>query len=443
MEEPPVQYAKTSDGVSIAYWVIGAGEPPLVMSSPLAWSHISLEWRSTQLAAWYEHLASGRMLVRYDQRNQGLSDRNVERLSHGDQASDVEAVIERLGVTQVDLLGFYAPGAAMVRVAAEHPAKVRKLALWDANVFGKGFFGTDRMLAIRGLIDTDWELFTETFAHAGLGWGSDDAQDWARFTRRAVGRRDAALLMDAFIEADWRPWLDRIRAPTLVLRSQWSVRAGEGKWADISDVQVVSLQDRLVYQSEVGRNAIASFFGKGEKAALSARATDLPSGTAVILFADIVDSTALTERMGDTAFREKARALDAALRTVVREASGVPVEGKLLGDGVLAVFTSAWKAIEAALGCQARGESIGLPLHLGVHAGDVIREERNVYGGAVNIAARISAESAPGELLVSQTVRDLARTSGGVSFEDRGERELKGVGDPVRVWRVLRREPRT
>ena len=75
-------------------------------------------------------------------------------------------------------------------------------------------------------------------------------------------------------------------------------------------------------------------------------------------------------------------------------------------------------------------------MHLGLHAGDVIREENNVYGGAVNIASRISGLSAPGEVLVSDVVRTLARTSAGVSFEDRGEQALKGVGEPVRVWAV-------
>jgi adenylate cyclase len=66
----------------------------------------------------------------------------------------------------------------------------------------------------------------------------------------------------------------------------------------------------------------------------------------------------------------------------------------------------------------------------------VIREENNVYGGAVNIASRISGLSAPGEVLVSDVVRTLARTSAGVSFEDRGEQSLKGVGEPVRIWAV-------
>src|SRR5713226_7153298 len=147
---------------------------------------------------------------------------------------------------------------------------------------------------------------------------------------------------------------------------------------------------------------------------------------------DIVDSTALTERLGDAAFREKARDLDGALRAAIRERGGTPVEGKLLGDGVLAVFTSAREAIEAALACGKEVASAGMPLHLGIHAGDVIRERDpdgrdNVYGGAVNIASRIAGLSAAGEVLVSETVRSLARTSAGVRFEDRGGQELKGV----------------
>jgi adenylate cyclase len=161
---------------------------------------------------------------------------------------------------------------------------------------------------------------------------------------------------------------------------------------------------------------------------------------AVILFADIVESTALTEEMGDAAFRAKARELDTSLREIIREQSGTPVEGKLVGDGVLAVFTSARQAIECALHCGAAGDSVDLRLHLGIHAGDVIREENNVYGGAVNIAARIAGASAPGEVLVSDTVRGLARTSAGVSFDDRGEQTLKGIAEPQRLFAVRARE---
>jgi len=161
-----------------------------------------------------------------------------------------------------------------------------------------------------------------------------------------------------------------------------------------------------------------------------------PYGTAIILFADIVESTALTEAIGDSSFRDKARELDERLRKIIRQLKGTPVDGKLLGDGVLAVFSSAKNAIEAALRFGEAGEAVGLQLHLGIHAGDVIREDGNVFGGAVNIAARISGESEAGEVLVSETVRGLARTSARVSFEDRGERELKGVGEPMRLYAV-------
>jgi len=186
--------------------------------------------------------------------------------------------------------------------------------------------------------------------------------------------------------------------------------------------------------AEVVATIIDDFLSEGESQPMTAPA--IASGTAVILFADIVDSTALTERMGDAAFRERARALDASLRSIISEAGGTTIDAKTLGDGVLATFPAASQAIDAALRCGAAGDAQGLPLHLGLHAGDVIREANNVFGGAVNIASRISALSAPGEVLVSRTVADLARTSAGVTFEDRGEHALKGVAEAVRLYAV-------
>jgi class 3 adenylate cyclase len=148
----------------------------------------------------------------------------------------------------------------------------------------------------------------------------------------------------------------------------------------------------------------------------------------------------LTERLGDAAFRDRARELDEALRSAIREHGGTAIEGKLLGDGVLATFASARDAIECAQACRDSGDGAGLPLHLGLHAGDVLREEGNVFGGAVNIASRIADASAPGEVLVSDIVRGLARTSAGVTFEHRGEHDLKGVGEPQKLFAVRKVE---
>ena len=109
-----------------------------------------------------------------------------------------------------------------------------------------------------------------------------------------------------------------------------------------------------------------------------------------------------------------------------------------MGDGVLATFGSAAQAIDGARRCLALAAASELGLHIGLHAGDVIREENNVFGGAVNIAARICGLSSPGEILVSDVVRGMARSSAGVAFDDRGEHEMKGIGEPVRLYAVQR-----
>lgn len=162
------------------------------------------------------------------------------------------------------------------------------------------------------------------------------------------------------------------------------------------------------------------------------------TGMRAILFMDIADSTSLTEKLGDSAFRTLSRQLDRALRTTIAEAGGTPIQGKVLGDGVMATFTSARQAVECALRCNAAAAKTNLRLHQGMHVGDVIDEGDNVYGGAVNIAARIASASAPGEILVSDTVRSIGRTSTDVIFEDRGEHTLKGVGEALRLYEILK-----
>jgi class 3 adenylate cyclase len=162
-----------------------------------------------------------------------------------------------------------------------------------------------------------------------------------------------------------------------------------------------------------------------------------PIATATILFLDVVDSTPIAERMGDTAFRVHSRDLDSALRAAIVASGGFAVEGKVLGDGIMATFGSASAGIAAALRCGEAAARTQLSLHIGLHAGDVIDEGNNVYGWAVNMASRVCAASQAGEVLVSETVRSLARASTDARFEDRGLHELKGIEEPQRLYAVL------
>jgi class 3 adenylate cyclase len=437
MDLPRIQYTKTSDGVNIAYWTMGEGGIPLVVM-PDQISHIQLEFEFDELRTWYQRLAQRGTLVRYDGRGSGLSDREAPDFGLDALALDLDAVVASAGLERFALFAQNDLGPAGITYAVRHPERVSHLILWSTYARGADAYSSPEAQSWSALRDKDWKTYTETVAHVIFGWSaSERARQFAAFMREATTREAVLAFTAPLAQFDVTGLLSAVRAPTLVAHRRRAVfpRMDLVKElaAEIPGARLVMLEASQgpFGDSEQLSDIIAEFLTEPEAAGVS-----LPSGMTAILFADIVDSTGLTERLGDAAFRAKARDLDTALRGVIREHAGTPIEGKLLGDGVLAVFTSARQAIEAALACGRSGDGAGLPLHLGLHAGDVIREENNVYGGAVNIASRISGLSAPGEVLVSETVRSLARTSAGVRFEDRGEQSLKGVGEPVRVWAV-------
>jgi class 3 adenylate cyclase len=446
--DPEIRYTTTSDGLSLAYWTMGAGEP-LLITSPLGYSHIQLELQFPPLREWYERLAQSRTVVRFDWRAQGLSQRNVPPPPEYWDVLDLVAVVSAIDTPQIDLLCCGAGGFGGVMFASRYADRVRKLVLWTVPADG-GTWGSPQVKVATTLVDKDYRIFTETLAGAILNW--DDpaaAHAWAQFMRRAMNERDhQTMFADSRVEVhppseeEVRTALRAITASTLILHPDrfrnMPVENAERLASSIAD-------SRLTITSGGGGMPIDSQPTAAIEAFLGiAKAATKPSPAApsahmvVILFTDIVDSTALTERMGDAAFRAKSRELDESLRSIIRECGGTVIDAKTLGDGVLATFPAASQAIDAALRCGEAGGRAGLPLHLGLHAGDVIREEGNVFGGAVNIAARISGMSAAGELLVSDIVRGLARTSASVTFEDRGEQSLKGVGEPVRVFAVKR-----
>jgi class 3 adenylate cyclase len=439
--EPRIQYAKAKDGVSIAFWTLGEGMP-FVYVPVLGFSHIQLEWQWPENRRWYERLAENTKLVRYDVRGSGLSERNVSDFSLDAHVLDLEAVVDRLGLERFVLFGYNNSGPVAVAYAARHPERVSHLILWCTFARGSDYFQSPKGAAIRALRPTDWEVYTETLARLGIGWSAGtEAQQLTAFLRECVTQETMIAVGEAIFEFDVTALLPQIRTPTLVLHRRQvafpEVSLATELASRIPDVRLVMLEGTplppFLGDTDAVLAAIDEFLGEGEEAEPK---TELPEGMAVLLFADIAESTALTEQLGDAAFRAKARELDASLRSVIQESGGTPVEGKVLGDGVLAVFTSARQAIDCALRCETAGEPLGLQLHLGIHAGDVIREGNNVYGGAVNIAARIAVASQPGEVLVSDTVRSLGRTSADVTFDDRGEHTLKGVGEPQRLFAV-------
>ncbi len=437
MTEPRIQYAKTKDGVSIAFWTMGKGEP--LVHTPFHFSHAQMEWRFPEYRHWYERLAGKRMLIRYDGRGNGLSQRDVSDYSLDALSLDLEAVVNRLGLERFALFGFGNYGPVAIAYAAHNPERVSHLILWHS--WARTLDTTSpQYRGIRRLLDVDWELYTETVSHSFLGWSAGEpARQYAALIRECTTQRAAQAFFTANREFDVTDLLPQVRPPTLVLHrgTSVSVEVAMKLAAHIQDAGLTVMEGEstapYLGDTEAVLRAVDEFLGEGAPAP---EPSALPEGMTAILFLDIADSTALTTKLGDAAYREQERELDTSLRAAISEAGGTPVEGKVLGDGVMAVFSSARSAIDAAQRCRDLGNEAGLPLQLGIPAGDVVREGNNVHGGAVQVAARVQSAAAPGEILVSDIVRGLARTSAGVEFEDRGEHELKGIAEPQRLFAV-------
>jgi len=438
--EPQVRFCTSADGTSIAYATLGEG-PPLVDVMP--WPHdMEVDWERPEGRTFMEGLAEGRMLVRPMRRGVGASQRDVEDVSLEAQLADLSAVIDSLKLERFDLMGREDGGALCVAYAADQPERVARLVLWAPFVFGTDFVGPEAGRSFVELVRTNWPLARRAMADLAFPNGPLEWQRWvSSYFREALSNEVAAKYLEFSMSLDVRPFASRVRAPTLVLHRHLQrnipIAAIRTAAALIPEARLVALEGDVglpYFDPEQALKPIREFLDEGRAAPAGASA--LPEGMTAILFLDIADSTALTTKLGDAAYREQERALDASLRAAITEAGGTPVEGKVLGDGVMAVFTSARQAIDAAQHCRDLGNDAGLPLHLGIHAGDVVREGNNVHGGAVQVASRVQSAAAPGEILVSATVRDLARTSAGVTFEDRGEHELRGIADAQRLFAV-------
>jgi adenylate cyclase len=150
-----------------------------------------------------------------------------------------------------------------------------------------------------------------------------------------------------------------------------------------------------------------------------------------VLFTDLESSTAVTQRLGDERAQELLRSHNRAVREALSSNSGREV--KHTGDGIMASFASPVAAVTAALQIQAALAEAGVRVRIGINAGEPIAEEDDLFGTVVQLAARITDRAEPGQVLVSNVIRELCAGKGFV-FEDAGEQTLKGFEEPVSLF---------
>jgi class 3 adenylate cyclase len=449
--EPRIQYAQTADGVSIAFWTLGEGMPLVQMTTPPL-SHIQLEWQFPGYRNWYERLAEKRMLVRYDSRGAGLSDRDVTDFSLNSLALDLEAVVDRLGLQRFALLAPYHSGPVAIAYATRRPERVSHLILWCSYARASDYYRLPQVESLRALRDKDWEIYTETVAHVVFGWSAgEEASRFAAFMRECAAREAMLAAREASQHFDVAPFLPQVRTPTLVLHRRQAafpqVDVARGLASRIPDARLAVLEGTSAMpwlgDMEAVLQAIDEFLGEGEEAAVEAGPL-AREDVHTILFTDMEGSTSLTQRLGDAKAQEVLRTHNTIVREALKAHSGSEI--KHTGDGIMASFASASRALECAIAIQRalaqHSESnpdMPIGVRIGLNAGEPVAEEEDLFGTAVQLAARICAHAEPGEILAPIVVRELAAGKGFL-LADRGDVALRGFEDPVRLYEVRWRE---
>jgi pimeloyl-ACP methyl ester carboxylesterase/DNA-binding CsgD family transcriptional regulator len=267
--EPRIRYATTADGVSIAFWTLGEG-PPLVYMAGGPWGHVEL-WDIPECRRWYERLAQKRMLVRYDVRGTGWSERDVSDHSLDALVADVEAVVDRLGLDRFAMFGAFDAGPVAIAYAARHPGRVSRLILW-CSWARTSDIRSPRIRAWLGLLDQDWELMTDTCAHLALGWPAGEVgRHAAQRLRESVTPEAARAALEAMGQFDVTSLLPRLEAPTLVLhRSEipWlPVDIARELASRIPDARITVVEGEstapYLGDTEAAASAIDEFLGEG------------------------------------------------------------------------------------------------------------------------------------------------------------------------------------
>ena len=282
--EPRIRYAPTADGVSIAFWTLGEGAPLVYMAGG-PWGHVEL-WDIPQCRRWYERLAQERMLVRYDVRGTGWSERDVSDHSLDALVADVEAVVDRLGLDRFAMFGAFDAGPVAIAYAARHPERVSHLILW-CSWARTSDIRSPRIRAWLGLIDQDWELMTDTCAHLALGWlAGEVGRHAAQRLRERVSPEAARAALEAMGTFDVTQLLPRLKVPTLVLHRNdipWlPVGIARSLASRIPDVRLSILEGEstapYLGDTEAAASAIDEFLGELEEGRTEQREADaLPS----------------------------------------------------------------------------------------------------------------------------------------------------------------------
>jgi class 3 adenylate cyclase len=433
----------TSGDVSIAYQEVGGAGPMDIVFAHGFVGNLEVEAENPRHEAFFARLSSLGRVIRFDRRGTGLSDRVREVPTLETRMDDLRAVMDAAGSKRAVLVATFEAASMAMVFAATYPERVGGLAVY--NAVAKGIrspdyawapFAEDEFERWLEEIRTQWG--TMEFALKDLRvYGpsvadEEEMQDWwARVMRLGASPGAAVVIARMAAAIDVRDVLPSIRVPTLVLHTD--LARGEAVYIAerIPNSRRVEIRgpDSLFWLADGLADEISAF-------AVSAWGEPEPETVlATVLFTDVVGSTAKAAELGDRAWAQLVERHHVLVRAQLDRFRGRELD--TAGDGFFAVFDGPIRAIRCATAIEDSVRDLGLELRAGLHTGECEMVGEKLAGIAVSVGARVASQAQPGEVLVSSTVKDLVAGSA-LSFQDRGEHELKGVPGKWRLYAVGR-----
>jgi class 3 adenylate cyclase len=371
----------------------------------------------------------------------GLSDR-VRIGTLEERMDDVRAILDAVGSDTTALMGVSEGGPMSILFAATYPERTRGLVLCGAEVKEERTGDWPWGEATREEFE-EWMNMEGVLSRWGDGLWADRLapsragdprlrEQFGRLQVQSATPHDGVAFMRMAFEIDVRNVVPAVKAPTLIVHRVGDkvCSVGNARWLarNIAGARYVEL---------AGENHIPFIDGDDildeiQEFLTGVREPAAPERMlATVLFTDIVGSTDRARELGDRRWRDLLERHNEIVRRDLERFRGLEID--TAGDGFFATFDGPARAIRCARSIVENVRGVGLDVRSGLHTGECELSAGSVRGIAVHTGARVASIAAPGEVLVSSTVKDLVAGSG-IEFTDRGVHELKGIPGEWRLY---------
>lgn len=451
MKTPETHYV-SADGHRIAYQQWGAG--PCVLIIPGLISNMEIMWEHESTRRMLEHLGRYLTCVCFDKRGIGLSDRFEHIPTLEQRITDIGCVMDAVGWDCAHLYGISEGGMMAQLFAVKHPDRTESLTICNSTMSSKYRHLVRQNIEPNDPDLGDWETQKAQWAALVNNW-PEAAKLWVDWFIPSQSRNESVIR--------WVGRLQRLSASPKDFRRQVDsvlrLDAGDAAQSIMTPTLVINVKGDLVVPVASGR-VLASVIPKAKFVEIPGSdhffwfmpnwreildiaiefitAKPVPRITvrrfSTVLFTDIVNSTKQSSAVGDSGWLATLEEHDQITRHVIDRHGGRVV--KSTGDGLLAVFDLPSQAVSSGGAMLAELASIGISIRVGLHAGEIeVRDDGDIAGIAVNLAARVEQQAQAGELWVSSTLRDMM-LGGSVVFQERGQFDLKGIEGSWRLYCV-------